>query len=121
MARNRSWSAAGSKNVWNGSPAADTRFYVRPDLGAIRSVAEEMRTHSLHEVLTHFARATFYAGSPFQPSALEEVLEVARTVDRARLPEVVGTIGGDDTILVITRTPAKAAALVKRLERFAGK
>ncbi len=68
------------------APAADTRFYVRPDLGAIRSVAAEMRTHSLHEVLTHFARATFYAGSPFQPSALEEVLEVARTVDRARLP-----------------------------------
>ncbi|GJE13856.1 helicase-related protein [Methylobacterium longum] len=68
------------------APAADTRFFVRPDLGAIRSVAEEMRTHSLYEVLTHFARATFYAGSPFQPSALEEVLEVARTVDRARLP-----------------------------------
>ncbi|MDP4006443.1 helicase-related protein [Methylobacterium sp. NEAU K] len=68
------------------APAADTRFFVRPDLGAIRSVAEEMRTHSLYEVLTHFARATFYAGSPFQPSALEEVLDVARTIDRARLP-----------------------------------
>lgn len=68
------------------APAADTRFYVRPDLTAIRSVAEEMRTPSLHEVMTHFARATFYAGSPFQPSALEEVLEIARTIDRARLP-----------------------------------
>jgi ATP-dependent RNA helicase SUPV3L1/SUV3 len=68
------------------APAADTRFYVRPDLTAIRSVAEEMRTPSLYEVMTHFARATFYAGSPFQPSALEEVLEIARIVDRARLP-----------------------------------
>ena len=68
------------------APAADTRFYVRPDLTAIRSVAEEMRTPSLFEVMTHFARATFYAGSPFQPSALEEVLEIARTIDRARLP-----------------------------------
>ncbi|KST60960.1 helicase [Methylobacterium sp. GXS13] len=68
------------------APAADSRFFVRPDLGAIRSVAEEMQTQSLHEVLTHFARATFYAGSPFQPSALEEILEVARVVDRARLP-----------------------------------
>lgn len=68
------------------APAADTRFYVRPDLTAIRSVAEEMRTPSLYEVMTHFARATFYAGSPFQPSALEEVLEIARTIDRARLP-----------------------------------
>lgn len=68
------------------APAADTRFYVRPDLSAIRSVAQEMQTHSLFEVLTHFARATFYAGSPFQPSALEEILEVARVIDRARLP-----------------------------------
>ena len=68
------------------APAADTRFFVRPDLIAISSVAEEMQTHSLREVLTHFARATFYAGSPFQPSALEEILEVARVVDRARLP-----------------------------------
>ncbi|KQQ30927.1 helicase [Methylobacterium sp. Leaf123] len=68
------------------APAADTRFYVRPDLTAIRSVSEEMRTPSLYEVMTHFARATFYAGSPFQPSALEEVLEIARIIDRARLP-----------------------------------
>jgi ATP-dependent RNA helicase SUPV3L1/SUV3 len=50
------------------------------------AVAEEMRTPSLYEVMTHFARATFYAGSPFQPSALEEVLEIARIIDRARLP-----------------------------------
>lgn len=68
------------------APAADTRFFVRPDLIAITSVAEEMQTESLREVLAHFARATFYAGSPFQPSALEEILEVARLVDRARLP-----------------------------------
>ncbi len=68
------------------APAADTRFFVRPDLIAINSVAAEMRTDSLREVLAHFARATFYAGSPFQPSALEEILEVARTVDKARLP-----------------------------------
>ena len=68
------------------APAADNRFFVRPDLMAITSVAEEMQTHSLREVLAHFARSTFYAGSPFQPSALEEILEVARVVDRARLP-----------------------------------
>jgi ATP-dependent RNA helicase SUPV3L1/SUV3 len=68
------------------APAADTRFFVRPDLIAITSVAEEMQTQSLREVLAHFARATFYAGSPFQPSALEEILEVARLVDRAALP-----------------------------------
>ena len=68
------------------APAADTRFYVRPDLIAITSVADEIGTGSLREVLAHFSRATFYAGSPFQPSALEEIMEVAKIVDRARLP-----------------------------------
>ena len=37
-------------------------------------------------------------------------------LDRARLPEVVGTIAGDDTILVIAPDVRRARALVKRLE-----
>ena len=39
-------------------------------------------------------------------------------LDRARLPEVVGTIGGDDTILVIARGARGAAALVKKLKDY---
>jgi transcriptional regulator of arginine metabolism len=46
---------------------------------------------------------------------------LAIAIDRAQLPEAVGTIGGDDTILVIARDPRRAAALAKRLERLAGK
>ena len=41
-------------------------------------------------------------------------------LDRARLPEVVGTVAGDDTILVIAPDARRARALVKRLEDFAG-
>jgi ATP-dependent RNA helicase SUPV3L1/SUV3 len=67
-------------------PAADARFFVRPDLIAITSASAEIGTGSLREVLTHFARATFYVGSPFQASALDEVLEVAAVTDRVRLP-----------------------------------
>jgi transcriptional regulator of arginine metabolism len=37
-------------------------------------------------------------------------------LDRARLPEVVGTIAGDDTILVIAPDVRRARALVKQLE-----
>ena len=37
-------------------------------------------------------------------------------LDGARLPEVVGTIAGDDTILVIAPDPRRAKALVKWLE-----
>jgi transcriptional regulator of arginine metabolism len=46
---------------------------------------------------------------------------LAIAIDRAQLPEAVGTIAGDDTILVIARDGRRAAALVKRLETYAGK
>ena len=39
-------------------------------------------------------------------------------IDGAHLPEVVGTIAGDDTILVIARDARRARAFVKRFERL---
>ena len=41
-------------------------------------------------------------------------------IDRSRLPEVVGTLAGDDTILVIAPDVRRARALVRRLDAFAG-
>jgi transcriptional regulator of arginine metabolism len=46
---------------------------------------------------------------------------LAIAIDRAQLPEAVGTIGGDDTILIIARDVRRAAALVKRFEAYAGR
>lgn len=43
---------------------------------------------------------------------------LAIALDRARLPEVAGSIAGDDTILVIARDARGAAALVKRLKEY---
>ncbi|MHC4447709.1 MAG: arginine repressor [Planctomycetota bacterium] len=45
---------------------------------------------------------------------------LAVEIDRARLAEVVGTIAGDDTVLVIARSAARAKALVTRLRARAG-
>jgi len=45
---------------------------------------------------------------------------LALAIDGARLPETVGTIAGDDTILVVARDGRRAATLVKRLESLAG-
>jgi transcriptional regulator of arginine metabolism len=45
---------------------------------------------------------------------------LAIAVDRARLPEVVGTIAGDDTILIIAPDVKRARALVKMLEEPLG-
>jgi transcriptional regulator of arginine metabolism len=39
---------------------------------------------------------------------------LASALDRARLPEVLGTVAGDDTILVVARDPNGGGALARR-------
>lgn len=43
---------------------------------------------------------------------------LAYALDRAQLPEAVGTIAGDDTILVVARGARAAGALLKRLKEY---
>jgi transcriptional regulator of arginine metabolism len=45
----------------------------------------------------------------------------AIAIDRARLAEVVGTIAGDDTILVILRDPRRATAFAARVRDIIGR
>jgi transcriptional regulator of arginine metabolism len=45
---------------------------------------------------------------------------LASALDRSGLSEVVGTIAGDDTVLVIAREPMSGAALAKQLTTWAG-
>ena len=40
---------------------------------------------------------------------------LASAVDRSALPEVLGTIAGDDTVLLVTRDPVGGAAVAARL------
>ena len=44
---------------------------------------------------------------------------LACALDQADWPEVVGTLAGDDTILMVTRTERSATSLERRLERWA--
>lgn len=46
---------------------------------------------------------------------------VARAVDLLAWPEVVGTLAGDDTILVVTRSAAQARRFRERLAAMAGR
>jgi transcriptional regulator of arginine metabolism len=46
-----------------------------------------------------------------------QILAVA--IDRARLPEIAGTLAGDDTILIIARDAKGAQAIVKQLKELA--
>ncbi|HKY20547.1 MAG TPA: hypothetical protein VJM31_04945 [Vicinamibacterales bacterium] len=43
---------------------------------------------------------------------------LALAIDRAKLEEVVGTLAGDDTILVISRDARHARALAKQMEEW---
>jgi transcriptional regulator of arginine metabolism len=45
---------------------------------------------------------------------------VAVGIDWEEWPEVLGTIAGDDTILVILRDPAHLSPVIRRLEELAG-
>lgn len=45
---------------------------------------------------------------------------LASAIDRAALPEVLGTVAGDDTVLVVTRDPAGGVAFADRLMQMAG-
>jgi len=40
-------------------------------------------------------------------------------IDRARMPEVVGTLAGDDTILIIARDARNALTVVQKLKELA--
>ena len=44
---------------------------------------------------------------------------LAAAIDRARLAGAVGTVAGDDTILVVARDHRRASSLIKRLEKYA--
>ncbi|NLG62283.1 MAG: arginine repressor [Candidatus Cloacimonetes bacterium] len=45
---------------------------------------------------------------------------VAEALDWEEWPEVLGTLAGDDTILIILRDPAKLALIQQRIEDLAG-
>jgi transcriptional regulator of arginine metabolism len=71
-----------------------------------QAVADYLRRH---EVVAHMLVLRTDAGQA-QPLAIE--------IDRGTLTDVVGTIAGDDTILVICRTPDAAIAFGQRLTEW---
>ncbi len=47
-----------------------------------------------------------------------EAQHLALAIDRTAFPEVVGTIAGDDTVLVIAGGSREAAAFLEQLEKL---
>jgi transcriptional regulator of arginine metabolism len=79
-----------------------------PDAGAVlrRAVAGSLKRFDVVQQLV-VLRTESAQASP-----------LAEAIDRARLAEVVGTIGGENTILVICRGDREAQAFTRKLEAW---
>lgn len=86
----------------------------RPLRGAEAAPARLVRL--LHELLNEVDSSGNIAVLRTPPGAAHYL---ASALDRAGLPEVVGTIAGDDTILVVARESDGGAALGERLAGWA--
>jgi transcriptional regulator of arginine metabolism len=88
------------------TPAATLEAPTDPR-GALRRAVEEYLRGE--EAVDHLLVLKTDAGQA-QPLAV--------AIDRARMREIVGTIAGDDTILVICRTTSEASELALRLNQM---
>jgi transcriptional regulator of arginine metabolism len=86
--------------------SADGRPRIDPEVECRTAVDDYLRRYDVVDQLVVLKTDTGQA----QPLAV--------AIDRAALPEIVGTIAGDDTILVICRSAPDAAGLSKRLQSW---
>lgn len=91
--------------------------YVVPQGGASAPVSATRLGRLLAELLTGIAVAQNMIVLRTPPGAASFL---AAAIDRAGLSEVVGTIAGDDTILVIVRSAERAQPLADELRSLSG-
>ena len=100
--------------------------YIAPgDLSAIAPIItftpREVRVGRLEQLVRDSVLSAVAAGNLVivrTPAAAAQ--PVASALDASSLDDVLGTIGGDDTIFVALRTPSAASALARRLQDVAG-
>lgn len=100
--------------------------YVAPgDLAAVTPIASftprQLREERLEQLVRDNVLSAEAAGNMVvikTPAAAAQ--PVASAMDSADLDDVLGTVGGDDTIFVALRTPPAAAAFARRLQHIAG-
>lgn len=101
------------------APDGGTGIYVIPEDGSpVRGVTGG--TDRLSRLLTELLVSVDSSGSMAvlrTPPGAAHYL--ASALDRASLPDVVGTIAGDDTLFVLAREPVTGADLAVRLEALA--
>jgi transcriptional regulator of arginine metabolism len=103
-------------------PDGGVPVYVIPEDGApppvrpLGETAPPRLTRLLGELLVHADASGNLAVLRTPPGAAQFL---ASALDRAGLPDIVGTIAGDDTVIVVARDPAGGPELADRLLRVA--
>lgn len=74
---------------------------------------------SVGSILTHSVRSTDSAVNTVVVKCFAGMAQAAcAAIDSLGLPEIVGTIAGDDTIFILCRTEESARALAKRFSEY---
>jgi transcriptional regulator of arginine metabolism len=100
--------------------------YVAPgDLAAVTPIAgfipQERREERFEQLVRDNVLAAEAAGNLVViKTPIAAAQPVASAIDTAPLDDVLGTIGGDDTIFVALRTAAAASAFARHLQQIAG-
>ena len=97
--------------------------YVTPE--ALAPVAaftpRETREHRLEQFLRdRVLSAEAAMNMVVIKTPVAEAQPLASAIDAAPIEDILGTIGGDDTIFIAFRTPAAAAAFARRVHEIAG-
>jgi transcriptional regulator of arginine metabolism len=91
--------------------------YAIPELAKDRVTPEDQLKRVLGEFLVEAAHSANLAVLRTPPGSAHVV---ASALDRAGLPDVLGTVAGDDTILVVCPSPEGGQKVSARLARLAG-
>lgn len=97
--------------------------YISPDNGApvATFVPRESREHRFEQLVRDLVVSADAAMNMVViKTPVAEAQPLASAIDAAPLDELLGTIGGDDTIFLAFRTPAAADAFARRVHEIAG-
>ncbi|MGY1773305.1 arginine repressor [Blastococcus sp. SYSU D00813] len=101
-----------------GSDGAPASYVLPPENAPLRpaQTAPARLTRLLADLLTHADGSANLAVLRTPPGAAQFL---ASALDKVGLPDVLGTIAGDDTVLVVSRAPDGGPALAERLAGLA--
>jgi transcriptional regulator of arginine metabolism len=101
-----------------GSDGAPASYVLPPENAPLRpaQAAPARLTRLLGDLLTSAEGSANLAVVRTPPGAAQFL---ASALDKVGLPDVLGTIAGDDTVLVVSREPDGGAALAERLRAMA--